>query len=148
MTLKGLFKLKMESFCSRVYTITTCAVFGSLLYIPTQIMANDDAYLRELEAEANKTERLNTKQSKTHPLTKKNVPTTPSPNNPPTSSSTKVQAELEKFGQLLKFERPSTYRFFKRLKMSEKKQVLNDYNQHKKIRESSKLIFHLYFRHK
>jgi len=140
MTLMGLFKLKLNVISTRVYTITTSVVIGCLMSIPAQIMASDDAYLRELEAEAKKTESLNSKQSKTHPPATKKL----SQNKHPT----KKQAGLEKFEQLLKFERPSTYRFYKRLKQDEKLQVRNKYNKHKDIRETSKLIFHLYFRHK
>jgi len=136
MGLMGLFKLKPGSFPTRVYTITTCVVIGCLLSYPTQIMAEDDAYLRELEAEAKKLENLSDQQSgsgsNSTAKTKKSRKQSKK-NTAKKSNSAKAQAQLEKFEQLLQFERPSTYRFYKRLDLSEKKQVIKNYNKTKKI---------------
>jgi len=151
MTLMGLFKLKQGSNPTRVYTIMACFVIGYLLSFPTQIMAEDDAYLRELEAEAKELENLSDKQpdsgNKSTAKTKKSR-TRSNKNTSKRSNSAKAQAQLEKFEQLLQFERPSTYRFYSRLDLSEKKQVVKNYSKTKKISESSKLIFDLYFKRK
>ena len=125
--------------------------------------ALDDAYLKELEAEANKTSNFksnahspnnNTASSNTASKTsvKNNAKTTEVKQQikKPSQSQTKnvsIQDQLKSFEQLLKFERPSTYRFYKRLDLNEKKLVLKDYNESKKISTASKLIFDLYFKH-
>ncbi len=156
------FRLKPTSYTARVYALTMYAMFAYLFYFSAPANAEDDAYLRELEAEANRTETLGGKKQagphakpkskpKTTPISKPKVSQKKSPqptNKKPTQFNTPAQAQTEKFEQLLQFERPSTYRFYKRLELSEKQQVVNDYYKHKKIPESSKLIFDLYFKHK
>jgi len=151
MALMGLLKLKPGSCSTRVYTIMTCVVIGFLFSFPTQIVAEDDAYLRELEAEANTLENLSDKQPQTS--SKSTTKTKKSRNQSKKSTAkkgnlAKTQAKLDKFEQLLQFERPSTYRFYKRLDLSEKERVVHNYNNHKKISEASKLIFDLYFKRK
>ncbi|MDH5326723.1 MAG: hypothetical protein OEZ68_10095 [Gammaproteobacteria bacterium] len=94
--------------------------FTLLLSLPFSSQA--DNYLDELEKEAQRS------------ATKSNAKLPP------------VKAEkLQEFTQLLKFERPATYKFFRKLSLENKSQVLATYGEDKKLSAASKKIFDLYF---
>ena len=103
--------------------------------MPQQALSQeDDAYLQELDAEAKRSANV----TKNKPQSKNSGSSTP--------SSKSEQNQIENFEKLLRFERPSTHRFFTRLTQDEKLQVIKDYDTHKKLTHSSKVIFDLYFK--
>lgn len=95
-----------------------------ILFLPLSSVASADSYLNELEQEAENSARVSNSKVKI---------------------SKEKQERLEKFSELLKFERPATFKFFKKLSLEKKSKVLTVYGPDKKLSAASKKIFDLYF---
>jgi hypothetical protein len=65
--------------------------------------------------------------------------------NQPGNISANNGAIKEAFEKSLKFELPTTYKFYLKLRPEDQDKVLAVYNREKKISTTSKLIFNLYF---
>jgi hypothetical protein len=91
------------------------------------VFAVDDDYLSELEEEASNLK-------------------SPGQNTAPENN--KLKSQQDRFEHLLKFERPSTYHFYTKLSVGEKKKVITTFSKEKKLSVASKQIFDLYFEHK
>lgn len=100
---------------------------ASAVLLPMGSMASADSYLEELEQEAKKSAKVSSKKTK---LSKTN------------------QDKMERFSQLLQFERPATFKFFKKLSLEKKTKVLDTYGTEKRLSAASKKIFDLYFEQK
>ena len=132
--------------CFKVRTFTIrwfmVSFIVTTLSAPSLSFAEEDDYLLELQSEAENTSNLDRNKKS------KNRNKTQSKNSKkPKQNTTTAEPNLDQFEQLLKFERPSTYRFYTRLELSEKKRVVKEYKSSKKISTASKLIFDLYFKH-
>ena len=108
-----------------MYRVKAIASYSTLLILllllPFSVSA--DSYLDELEKEAVRSSKIIKK---------------------PKISKTKLE-KLEQFTEMLKFERPATYKFFTKLSLEKKNQVLKTYSEDKKLSAASKKIFDLYF---
>jgi hypothetical protein len=104
-------------------------LFGSSAF------AVDDAYLKALEVEAERSAQLNEKP------VNKNV------NNaaPSTPDLTLDKQELMQFELELKTSRPATYRFYQKLDHQDQTRVLTIYKEDHKMTRASKTVFDLYF---
>lgn len=115
----------------RVFVFPFCltALFGSSAF------AVDDAYLKALEVEAERSAQLNEKP------VNKNV------NNaaPSTPDLTLDKQELMQFELELKTSRPATYRFYQKLDHQDQTRVLTIYKEDHKMTRASKTVFDLYF---
>ena len=155
------YRVILTSKLTRISVHTLIILFAILVGYSGIASAVDDAYLQELEAEAKKTSNFKAHSPKSKASSKTSIKKnakaaeikqqvkkpSPVPIKSTQTNNTSKQDELKRFEQLLKFERPSTYHFYTRLDLKEKKLVLKDYNENKKISTASKLIFDLYFKH-
>ncbi|WP_455206435.1 hypothetical protein [Kaarinaea lacus] len=106
----------------------------SAIAFSTSAIAVDDAYLKALEVEAEKSADLNDNVD-----TKVNGQTKSNPGLP-LDKKELMQFELE-----LKASRPATYRFYKKLDSQEKTLVFTIYKEDQKMTRASKTVFDLYF---
>jgi len=121
---------------------TCCALFlgtAAWVFVAPSAFAADDAYLKELEAEAN-----NSAQFKKKPVTEL-APKNGMQENQAIAPSQKNMQIRTEFEQTLANERPATYSFYEKLPESDKANVLDTYKESKKISTTSKKIFDLYF---
>ncbi|MCI0507817.1 MAG: hypothetical protein L0Z73_17140 [Gammaproteobacteria bacterium] len=95
----------------------------------------DDAYLKALEVEAERSSKLNNK------VGDKSVNNAaPSKPDLPLDKNELMQFELE-----LKTSRPATYRFYQKLDQQDQNRVLTIYKEDHKMTRASKTVFDLYF---
>ena len=117
---------------------TTIKYFTALLVIifcalSTAALAADDAYLKALEIEAEKSAHVEDNNEKI----KQDEPVFVLDKN-----------ELLKFESVLKSSRPATYRFYKKLNEQDKTIIFSLYKEDNKLTRASKTVLDLYFNKK
>ena len=99
-------------------------LFAQITFSIQPAYAADDAYLKQLEAEAQNSAKLNSAKAK---------------------KSDKDRSRTKEFEHLLKFERPSTYEFYIKLKVPSREKVVESFYKEQNLSVASKKIFDLYF---
>lgn len=117
----------------RSFAVTFLIPFFLLAVFASPAVAVDDAYLKALEVEAEKSAQVdnNTKSINGSAQSKGGIQIN--------------QKEMMQFETELKSARPATYRFYKKLDQEEKSAVFAVYQKEHKMTRASKTVFDLYF---
>ena len=94
--------------------------------------ALDEDYLKALEAEAEDSAKVSNE-------------TKPEPKNKTKTESTSKRDEFLKFEAILEFNRPTTYRFYKKLGAEDKRTVFSVYQKDHALKKIGKVVLDLYF---
>ena len=121
--------------------VVTCILFA---VYNAGAFAEDEDYLKELEAEAEKSANVSTSK----PNKSNRSGNNPRSNSTNRASGNSANNQRERFEQLLQFELPSTYKFYNKLNSEKKAVVFEAYKRTEKLSTASKIIFDLYFEQK
>ena len=108
---------------SKFLTLILLLVLGSIFSV--SVFAADDAYLKELEVEAEKSEQVS--------------------NKPKSGKASADLKEFKQFESALKTRRPAIFRFYKKLNKEDKTIIFSIYQEDQKFTRASKVVFDLYF---
>lgn len=98
----------------------------------TNTIAVDEEYLKALEVEAENSAKIgNGDEVK--------------PNNKPIIDSTISREKLLKFEAILEFNKPTTFRFYKKLKSKDKQAVFSAYKKDQSLKKIRKVVLDYYF---
>jgi len=113
----------------KFHILTTLLLFMGCI-LCASAFAEDDAYLKALEVEAEKSADVRNSKKKTG---KSN------------SQVTADQKEFKQFESAMKSRRPAIYRFYKKLNKEDKSIIFSIYQEDQKFTRASKVVFDLYF---
>lgn len=96
----------------------------------TNTIAVDEEYLKALEVEAENSAKIGNEVK---------------PNNKPIIDSTISREKLLKFEAILEFNKPTTFRFYKKLKSKDKQAVFSVYKKDQSLKKIRKVVLDYYF---